>query len=53
MKTIKKNDDLKRVSNEKALDLVNMSGYHYVPKNVWKRRNDNKAKIVVDNQEVI
>lgn len=36
MKCVKKNDEIKRVSNEEAFKLVKEDGYHYVPKHVWK-----------------
>lgn len=35
MKTVKKNDDIKRVSDEIAIDMIN-KGWAYVPKKVWK-----------------
>ena len=40
MKTVKKNDVVKRVSDDKAYDLVHKEGYSYCPKS----KSESKAK---------
>jgi|LUME01.1.fsa_nt_gb hypothetical protein len=37
MKTIQQYDEIRRVSEEQATNLVN-SGWRYVPKSVWKEK---------------
>ena len=37
MKTIKKNNEVKRVSDETALEMVRDKEYEYCPKSEWKK----------------
>jgi len=41
MKTIKRNDELRRVSDKEAQLLVK-NGWEYCPKNLWKEMMDRK-----------
>tara|TARA_Y100001938_G_scaffold151084_1_gene245795 strand:+ start:2894 stop:3121 length:228 start_codon:yes stop_codon:yes gene_type:complete len=43
MKTIKKGDDIKRVSDSEAEHKVKNQGYEYCPKNIWKTNVRNLA----------
>ena len=43
MKTIKKGDDIKRVSDSEAEHKVKNQGYEYCPKNIWKTNVRNVA----------
>ncbi len=43
MKTIKKGNEIKRVSDDDAEDRVKNQGYEYCPKNVWKTSVRNVA----------
>ena len=36
MKTVRKGDDIKRVSNIDAERLIK-NGWNYIPKNIWKK----------------
>ncbi|MHA1701006.1 MAG: hypothetical protein ACTSWK_01940 [Promethearchaeota archaeon] len=42
MKCIKKSKKIQRVSDIKAIDLVNNHGWNYCPKHEWKSQNEKK-----------
>ena len=35
--------NIKRVSNQKAEELVSQHEYHYIPKSVWKRSKNGQS----------
>ena len=43
MKTMKKNDDIVRISDDKQLEYVK-KGYSYVPKSEWKKEVRGEVK---------
>ena len=43
MKTVKKNNDIKRVKDDVAQYMVSREGWEYCPKNLWK----NKLEVTV------
>lgn len=43
MKTIRKGNEIKRVSDDDAENRVKNQGYEYCPKNVWKENVRNVA----------
>jgi hypothetical protein len=46
MKTIRQNNDIRRVADKAAVTLVNQRGWSYAPKSIWKSlvRDVNKQK---------
>lgn len=44
MKTIKKGNSIKRVSDKEAMEMVRF-GWEYCPKNLWKEGRKNKTKV--------
>lgn len=44
MKTVKKENEIKRVSDELALEMVHNKGYMYCPKSEWKKVRDTENK---------
>lgn len=44
MKTVQFKNEIKRVSNEEADNLVSNFGWKFVPKQVWKEKVSNQAK---------
>jgi len=50
MKTIKRNSEIKRVSDKEAMHLVKF-GWEYCPKNLWKEgRKSKKATEGLENE---
>lgn len=44
MKTIKKNDEIRRVNNETAHNLTSKGGWKYIAKSEWKETRSEKRK---------
>ena len=44
MKTIKKGNSIKRVSDKEAMEMVRF-GWEYCPKNLWKEGRKKKTKV--------
>lgn len=42
MKCVKKGEVIRRVSNIKAIDMVDNKGWNYCPKHEWKEQEGNK-----------
>lgn len=51
MKTIKRDGEVKRVSDKEAQYMVK-NGWEYCPKNVWKSTKEIKPKVEVDTIEI-
>lgn len=45
MKTIKKSEIIKRVSDREAIRFVKYEDWNYCPKSEWKNRNSKKALV--------
>lgn len=43
MKTVKRKDEVRRVSDDKAAELVAKDGYRYCPKQEYKKMKQNRS----------
>ena len=48
MKTIKKGNEIKRVSDNEVIKMIKL-GWEYCPKNLWKEGKKNKPVIGLDD----
>jgi hypothetical protein len=44
MKCVKKDKNIKRVSDQKAHDMVDNHGWEFIPKEEWKKKVRDKSK---------